>query len=102
MITEGEFKALAIAEALQNTERKRKFAVIGLQGVSGGLHREKHIVPTPDEGRQYPDEESSFMGQRFNIYEAAYEYRPRRPEESVLYFMLWHWMASIWKTKRAN
>jgi hypothetical protein len=52
VITEGEYKALAIAEALQKTEPKRKFAVIGLQGVNGGWHREKHVVPTPDGGHE--------------------------------------------------
>jgi hypothetical protein len=36
VITEGEYKALSIAEALQTAERKRKFAVIGLQGVNEG------------------------------------------------------------------
>jgi len=50
VITEGEYKALAIAEALQKAEQKRKFAVIGLQGVNGGWYREKHVVPTPDGG----------------------------------------------------
>jgi hypothetical protein len=52
VITEGEYKALAIAEALQQTETKRKFAVIGLQGVNGGWHREKHVVSTPDGGHE--------------------------------------------------
>jgi len=52
VITEGEYKALAIAEALQNAEQKRKFAVVGLQGVNGGWHREKHVVPTPDGGHE--------------------------------------------------
>jgi hypothetical protein len=52
VITEGEYKALAIAEALQKAEPKRKFAVIGLQGVNGGWHREKHVVPTPDGGHE--------------------------------------------------
>ena len=45
VITEGEYKALAIAEALQKAEAKRKFAVIGLQGVNGGWHRDKYVVP---------------------------------------------------------
>ena len=52
VITEGEYKALAIAEALQKAERKRRLAVIGLQGVNGGWHREKHFVPTPDGGHE--------------------------------------------------
>jgi hypothetical protein len=52
VITEGDYKALAIAEALQKTEQKRRFAVIGLQGVNGGWHREKRVVPTPDGGRE--------------------------------------------------
>jgi hypothetical protein len=50
VITECEYKTLAIAEALQKAEQKRKFAVIGLQGVNGGWHREKHVVPTADGG----------------------------------------------------
>jgi hypothetical protein len=52
VITEGEYKALSIAETLQKTERKRRFAVIGLQGVNGGWHREKRVVPTPDGGHE--------------------------------------------------
>ena len=52
VITEGEYKTLVIAEALQKAERKRKFAVIGLQGVNGGWHREKHVVSDPDGGHE--------------------------------------------------
>jgi len=52
VITEGEYKALAIAEALQKVESKRKFAVIGLQGVNGGWHRDKQVVPTVDGGHE--------------------------------------------------
>jgi len=52
VITEGEYKALAIAEALEKAEPKRKFAVIGLQGVNGGWHRERHVVPTADGGHE--------------------------------------------------
>jgi len=52
VITEGKYKALAIAEALQKAEPKRKFAVIGLQGVNGGRHREKHVIPTADGGHR--------------------------------------------------
>jgi hypothetical protein len=52
VITEGEYKALAIAEALQKAEQKRKFAVIGLQGVNGGWHRDKQIVLTADGGHE--------------------------------------------------
>src|SRR5512136_3151864 len=44
VITEGEYKALSIAEALQKTEPRRKFAVIGLQGVNGGWHRDRQVV----------------------------------------------------------
>jgi hypothetical protein len=52
VITEGEYKTLAIAEALQKAESKRKFAVVGLQGVNGGWHREKQTVPTADGGHE--------------------------------------------------
>ena len=52
VITEGEYKALSIAEALQKAERKRRFAVIGIQGVNGGWHRDKKIVPTADGGHE--------------------------------------------------
>lgn len=52
VITEGEYKALSIAEALQKVESKRKFAVIGLQGVNGGWHRDKQVVPTVDGGHE--------------------------------------------------
>ncbi len=38
VITEGEYKSLSIAEALQKAESRRKFAIIGLQGVNGGWH----------------------------------------------------------------
>lgn len=38
-----------------------------------------------DRGRQYADEAPQFAEHRFNVGEAAFEYRPRRPEESVLY-----------------
>jgi hypothetical protein len=36
-------------------------------------------------GMRYADEEPLFAGQGFDVYEAAFEYRPRRPEETVLY-----------------
>jgi hypothetical protein len=34
---------------------------------------------------QYADEEPLFAGQGFGICEAAFEYHPRHPEESILY-----------------
>jgi hypothetical protein len=37
------------------------------------------------EGRQYEEEDALFAGRSFSICEAAYEYAPRRFEESVLY-----------------
>jgi hypothetical protein len=37
------------------------------------------------EERQYVDEELLFAAQGFGICEAAFEYRPRHPEESILY-----------------
>jgi hypothetical protein len=37
------------------------------------------------EERQYADEEPLFAGQGFGICEAAFEYQPRHPEESILY-----------------
>ena len=46
VITEGEFKALALAEGL--TKIKRDMMVIGLAGVNGGWHREKENFPQPD------------------------------------------------------
>ncbi|MCH7803559.1 MAG: AAA family ATPase [Acidobacteria bacterium] len=46
VITEGEYKALAIAENLEKLDKK--FAVIGLGGVNGGWHREKDVVLLPD------------------------------------------------------
>ncbi len=52
VITEGEYKTLAIAEALQKVEQKRRFAVIGIQGVNGGWHRDKKVVPTADGGHE--------------------------------------------------
>lgn len=52
VLTEGEFKTLSIAEALQKAETKRKIGVIGLQGVNGGWHRDKTIVPTSDGGHE--------------------------------------------------
>ena len=52
VITEGEFKTLSIAEALQKAKQKGKFAVLGLQGVNGGWHREKKVVPTADGGHE--------------------------------------------------
>jgi len=51
VITEGEFKALAIAEALGKAATK-PFLTLGLQGVNGGWHREKHVVPTADGGKE--------------------------------------------------
>ncbi|MBN2321959.1 MAG: DUF3854 domain-containing protein, partial [Acidobacteria bacterium] len=65
VITEGEYKTLAIAEALQKAEQKRKFAVIGLQGVNGGWHREKQVVPTAD-GADRPNK-PRFFRQAFSI-----------------------------------
>jgi hypothetical protein len=38
-----------------------------------------------DRGRQYADKERLFAGHGFNVCEAAFEYSPRHPEESVLY-----------------
>ena len=35
--------------------------------------------------RQYADEEPLFADQGFGICEAAFEYQPRHPEESILY-----------------
>jgi hypothetical protein len=35
--------------------------------------------------KQYADEELLFAARRFGICEAAFEYQPHRPEESVLY-----------------
>ena len=35
--------------------------------------------------RQYVDEEPLLASRGFNVGEAAFEYRPRRPEKSVLY-----------------
>ena len=35
--------------------------------------------------QQYAEEELLFAALRFGICEAAFEYQPRRPEESVLY-----------------
>ena len=35
--------------------------------------------------RQYADEELLFTGHGFGICEAAFEYQPRHPEESILY-----------------
>ena len=46
VITEAEFKALAIAEAFRSI--KKKWAAIGLAGVNGGWHREKEIVTKSD------------------------------------------------------
>jgi hypothetical protein len=36
-------------------------------------------------GRQYVDQEPLFAGYGFNVCETAFEYQPRRSEESVLY-----------------
>jgi hypothetical protein len=36
------------------------------------------------EERQYTDAEALFAGHGFNIREAAYEFRPRHPEESLI------------------
>ena len=41
-----------------------------------------------DKGRRYSDEDPVLAGQCFNICEAAFEYHPRRPEESVLYHVV--------------
>ena len=43
VITEGEMKALAIAE--HSGKLNKKFVVIGVAGVNGGWHREKDVVP---------------------------------------------------------
>ena len=45
MFTEGEYKTLAIAEALQKVEPKRKFAVIGLQGATAAGTGTRYVVP---------------------------------------------------------
>jgi hypothetical protein len=47
IITEGEYKALAIAEKIIPIA-SRKTCVIGLQGVNGAWHRDKIIVVLPD------------------------------------------------------
>lgn len=47
IITEGEFKALAIAEKVAPIA-SRATCVIGLQGVNGGWHRDKVVVILPD------------------------------------------------------
>ncbi len=52
VITEGEYKALSIAQALSSASGNRKFAVIGLAGVNGGWCRDKVTVPTPEGGRE--------------------------------------------------
>jgi len=52
IITEGEFKALAIAEATAKAAPDRRMMVIGLQGVNGGWQRDKVTVPTPDGGHE--------------------------------------------------
>ena len=36
---------------------------------------------------QYADEEPLFAGRGFNVYEAAFEYLPRHPEESAFFVM---------------
>ena len=38
-----------------------------------------------DRGKQYAEEASLFKGHSFHVRETDFEYRPRRPEESVLY-----------------
>jgi hypothetical protein len=38
-----------------------------------------------NKGKQYADEEFPFEGQGFSVCEAAFEYQPRRSEETVLY-----------------
>jgi len=40
ILTEGEFKTLAIAEAVHQSDQVRRMAVVGLQGVNGGWHRD--------------------------------------------------------------
>lgn len=47
LITEGEFKALALAEKVCPIA-SRKTCVIGLNGVNGGWHRDKITKPNPD------------------------------------------------------
>ena len=37
------------------------------------------------QGKKYADEEPLFASSGFSVCEAAFEYQPRRPEESVLY-----------------
>jgi hypothetical protein len=39
-------------------------------------------------GSQHPDEEALIADQSFGVCEAAYEYHPRRPEESILYHVV--------------
>ena len=41
--------------------------------------------PDFHKGRPYTDEPAVFAFPGFNVCEAAFDYRPRRPEESVLY-----------------
>ena len=41
-----------------------------------------------NKGTQYADEEPLFAGWGFNVCEAAFEYHPRHPEESVLYHVV--------------
>jgi hypothetical protein len=47
IITEGEFKALAIAEKIVPIA-SRPTCVIGLQGINGGWHRDKTTIILPD------------------------------------------------------
>jgi hypothetical protein len=41
-----------------------------------------------NKGTQYADEEPLFAGRGSNVCEAAFEYHPRHPEESVLYHVV--------------
>lgn len=52
IITEGEFKTLAIAEALGKVKTNRETVVVGLNGVNGGWHRDKKVVETADGGHE--------------------------------------------------
>jgi hypothetical protein len=73
IITEGEFKALAIAENLGPLSKK-PLAVIGLAGVNGGWHREKRIVAHADGGH----EKKSFGAPRLIVELERIEWRGKR------------------------
>jgi hypothetical protein len=52
------------------------------------------MAPCPsvifDNGKPYADIGPLWASHGFNVYEAAFEYHPRRPEESVLYHVAEH------------